>query len=369
MPTWSQILEELKERQTKGETAPFDPVRKKYLALLQQQTGRNVILYATKWMQGDSPPGFVSIVEEDLCGLMEVIHGLKGPDLDLIIHSPGGSPGAAEALVHYLRSKFDNIRVVVPHMAMSAATMISCAADEIVMGKHSFLGPTDPQLMLPTGEGIRAVPAQAILEEFEQAIEECQDPKRIGAWLPKLSQYGPGLLVQCRNACELSALLVEQWLTTYMFKGEADGATKAKKIAEWLADHGEFKTHSRPLPREVLKSKGLKIKPLEEKQEEQDAFLSVFHATMHTFNGTAAVKIIENHLGKAYLKQVRMMQMPVMLPIQMPVPGQPAPGQPQPPTAPVSPETPPAVPLTPAAPPKARSRKKKASKKARKRQT
>lgn len=259
---------------------------------------------------------------------MEVIHGLKGPNLDLIIHSPGGSPGAAEALVHYLRSKFDNIRVIVPHMAMSAATMISCAADEIVMGKHSFLGPTDPQLMLPTGEGIRAVPAQAILEEFEQAIEECQDPKHIGAWLPKLSQYGPGLLVQCRNACELSALLVEQWLKTYMFKGEADGATKAKTIAEWLADHGEFKTHSRPLPRDVLLAKGLKIKPLEEKQEEQDAFLSVFHATMHTFNGTAAVKIIENHLGKAYLKQVRTVQMPMMLPLQMPMPGQPVPGQP-----------------------------------------
>lgn len=351
-----------------GEAAPFDPVRKKYLALLQQQTGRNVILYATKWMQGDSPPGFVSIVEEDLCGLMEVIHGLKGPDLDLIIHSPGGSPGAAEALVHYLRSKFNHIRVVVPHMAMSAATMISCAADEIVMGKHSFLGPTDPQLMLPTGDGIRAVPAQAILEEFEQAIQECQDPKRIGAWLPKLSQYGPGLLVQCRNACELSALLVEQWLTTYMFKGEPDGATKAKTIAGWLADHGEFKTHSRPLPRDALLSKGLKIKPLEEKQEEQDAFLSVFHATMHTFNGTAAVKIIENHLGKAYLKQVRTMQMPLMLPIPMPAPGQPAPGQPQPPTPQASPDVP-AVPLTPGESPKTKPSKKKVSKKARKRRT
>jgi ClpP class serine protease len=29
-------------------------------------------------------------------------------------------------------------------MAMSAATMIACAADVIVMGKHSFLGPIDP---------------------------------------------------------------------------------------------------------------------------------------------------------------------------------------------------------------------------------
>jgi hypothetical protein len=330
MPTWSEILEELKPK-TKGEPPQFDAVRKKYLARVHQLTGRNVILYATKWMQGDAPPGFVSIVEEDLTGLMEVIHGLRGPNLDLILHSPGGSPGAAEALVCYLRSKFEHIRVIVPHMAMSAATMISCAADEIVMGKHSFLGPTDPQLMMPTGEGIRAVPAQAILEEFEQAVQECQDPKRIGAWLPKLSQYGPGLLVQCRNACELSALLVEQWLASYMLKGDPNGAAQAKSIAEWLADHGQFKTHSRPIPRDVLASKGLKIGHLEANQDEQDGFLSVFHATMHTFGGTAAVKIFENHLGKAYLKQVRQVQ------VMMPAPPPPHPADPEPPPSPQSP--------------------------------
>lgn len=39
----------------------------------------------------------------------------------------------------------------------------------------------------------------------------------------------------------------------------------------------------------------------------QDIFLSVFHATTHTFNGTAAVKIIENHLGKAFIKQAQPM--------------------------------------------------------------
>lgn len=94
-----------------------------------------------------------SITNEDLSGLMEVVHGLTGPNLDLILHSPGGSPAAAEALVKYIRSKFDHVRVIVPQMAMSAATMISCSANSIVMGKHSFLGPIDPQFLLPTGVG------------------------------------------------------------------------------------------------------------------------------------------------------------------------------------------------------------------------
>jgi len=62
------------------------------------------------------------------------------PSSTFFLHSPGGSIEAAEAIVTYLRSKFAHIRAIVPHSAMSAATMIAMACDEIVMGKHSFLG-------------------------------------------------------------------------------------------------------------------------------------------------------------------------------------------------------------------------------------
>ena len=120
---------------------------------------------------------------------MEVSYGLESDDgLDLILHSPGGSPEAAEAIVSYLRSRFTNIRVIVPQLAMSAATMIACAANEIVLGKHSSLGPTDPQILIPTSLGIRAVPAQAVLDQFDRAQMECADPAKLSAWLPMLSQ-------------------------------------------------------------------------------------------------------------------------------------------------------------------------------------
>jgi hypothetical protein len=45
-----------------------------------------------------------------MLGFMETIHGLPGPNLDLILHSPGGSGSAAEQIVKYLRTKFDHIR-------------------------------------------------------------------------------------------------------------------------------------------------------------------------------------------------------------------------------------------------------------------
>ncbi|WP_337461520.1 hypothetical protein [Jutongia sp.] len=77
---------------------------------------------------------------------MTCIHGMDcSKGLDLVLHTPGDSPAAAEAIVNYLRAKFGNdIRVIVPQLAMSAGTMIACSAKQIIMGKQSSLGPIDP---------------------------------------------------------------------------------------------------------------------------------------------------------------------------------------------------------------------------------
>lgn len=317
MPTWSGILDELgKSSPGKDQPPDFDGVRRKYLVLAHQHTGRNVILYATKWTQPQPgppvPEPLISIVDEDLQGIMEVVHGLSGPDLDLILHSPGGSLAAAESVVMYLRSKFNHIRVIVPQLAMSAATIIACAADALVLGKHSFLGPIDPQVTVSTKLGLRMVPAQAILEQFKRAQRECEDPNKLGAWLPMLDQYGPDLLMQCDNASKLSEELVRKWLAQYMLKGDRNRATKARRIAKWLSNHKLWKSHGRHIPRSVLENKGLNIEHLEQDQQSQDLFLSVFHATTHTFSNTTAVKIIENHLGMAFIRQFQ------SFPIQVP---------------------------------------------------
>jgi hypothetical protein len=86
------------------------------------------------------------------------------------------------------------------------------------MGKHSFLGPIDPQFMLNTSLGSRMIPAQAIIEQFDKAKDECKDPNLVRAWLPMLSQYGPDLLISCQNATDLGEELVREWLAAYMFK-------------------------------------------------------------------------------------------------------------------------------------------------------
>ncbi len=308
MPTWGELLGEFQPPNTP------DSIRRKYLAKLASHTGRDTILYSTKWTDpANVGPEVISITEEDIQGFMEVVHGLRNEKLDLILHSPGGSPVATEAIVKYLRKKFSHIRVIVPQGAMSAATMLTCAGNSVVLGKHSFLGPIDPQFILQTPLGSRMVPAQAILDQFDLAKQECKTSENLGPWLPILSQYGPGLLIECKNAIALSRKLVAEWLAQYMFKGQKRASHKASFLARSLARHREHKSHGRHLSRDDCKNLGLIVEDLEQDQTLQDLALSVFHASTITFNMTPAAKIIENHNGRAFVKLAGAIRLPAQL--------------------------------------------------------
>jgi membrane-bound ClpP family serine protease len=234
---------------------------------------------------------------------MEVFKDLdKDAGLDLILHSPGGDPTAAASLVQYTRSKFDDVRVIVPVAAMSAATMWTLSADSILMGKHSQLGPIDPQLANQMGF---MVPAAAIRKQFKTAQDECAaDPAKLSAWVPTLQQFFPGLLEICSDAEALSRAMVSEWLAEYMFKKLANRNELASEAADFFADTGRHISHSRGIAREQLSKDlpALNIENLEDTPALQEAVLSAYHIVNHTLSMTGTVKLIENQLGRAYIK-------------------------------------------------------------------
>lgn len=118
-----------------------------------------------------------------------------------------------------------------------------------------------------------------------------------------LSQYGPALLVRCQDQIDFGKELVGDWLKSYMFKDEGDEIPD--KIAEYLSNHGNFKTHGKHI--NIIKAMeiGLKIEQLENNQDFQDKVLSAFHATMHSFGSTNTAKIIANQNGNCYIKQFK----------------------------------------------------------------
>ena len=296
MASENEILNQIIEYKKTGQ----DLIRRRYLAQLSEYTKNDVILYAASFpcTIPNVSGNLLSIGLDDIQGFMTCMNGLGSDKLDLIIHSPGGSLEAADQIVQYLRSKYEYIRAIVPQNAMSAATMIACACDEIVMGKHSAIGPIDPQMTLTRANGVSySLPAHSILADFECAKQEiAQDSAAAKVWIPKLLEIPNGFLDLCKQTIMLSKSRVAEWLNLYMFKNEGD--KKGETIAQWLGDFNEHKTHGRPINYQLAKTQGLKITLLENDQEFQDKVLNVFHATQATFHVVSCVKIIENHQGK-----------------------------------------------------------------------
>lgn len=209
---------------------------------------------------------------------MAALEGLSNENLDLILHSPGGSLEAAEQIVKYLRNKYQHIRAIIPQNAMSAATMIACACT-----------------------GPFTAPAQSILDEFEMAKSEIiRNPKSAAIWIKRIDKYPQGFLKICENTIQLSKDRVSEWLKNWMFKGDIDAHKKAQEVATWLGSAEQHLTHGHPIDINEAVSKGLKVKPLEDEQGFQELVLSVFHSTMATHDFTGCLKLIENQEGKGY---------------------------------------------------------------------
>lgn len=288
MPNWSDVLKEIQSCD-----GGLDRIRRKYLLKLHRLTGRNVIAYYSGWLQKPGVNG-CALSDVDKNGLMNAVHGLdKNKGLDLLLHTPGGDFAATESIGHYLRQMFDiNIRCFIPQLAMSGGTMIACACREIFMGKESNIGPIDPQF--------NGFPAHGVIDEFSRAIAAIkEDPESIPIWQTIISKYHPTFIGECQNAISLATDIVTKWLMSGMFSGDSKAKEKAKAIVEKLNNHADTKMHARHIHADEAKSFGLNITMLESSDQLQDIVLTIHHAYMHTFSSSQAIKIVENHKGRA----------------------------------------------------------------------
>ncbi|RJX21187.1 MAG: hypothetical protein C4570_02890 [Ammonifex sp.] len=151
--------------------------------------------------------------------------------IDLLLHTPGGLVLAAEQIARALEKHPAKVTVFVPHYAMSGGTMISLAADEIVMDENAVLGPVDPQL--------GNYPAASILETVRQkGIDKVDDTTMV---LADIS----------RKAIQQVEEFVRFLLQRKM------GPEKAGAVAHFLTS-GRF-THDYPITPEQLKEIGLPV--------------------------------------------------------------------------------------------------------------
>jgi ClpP class serine protease len=119
--------------------------------------------------------GFPLVRYIDVNDSEEVLRAIQMTDeeipLDIVLHTPGGLVLAALQIAAAIRDHKAKTTVFVPHYAMSGGTLISLAANEIVMSKQAVLGPVDPQLgRFPAASMIKVVEQKPIAEIDDETL-------------------------------------------------------------------------------------------------------------------------------------------------------------------------------------------------------
>ncbi len=291
MPSWNELFDSIQQDRA------LEEKKKTFFKDLQAITGRNYVVYYSCWQQKHGVPGGdFSIDDDDRNGFMNALHGLdKSKGLDLILHTPGGDFAATQSIVGYLYSFFSgDVRVIVPHTAMSAGTMIACSSKEIIMGRHSNLGPIDPQ--------INGMPANEFVDLFKKALDDIQNGVNIPYWQMTLQKYPPTFFGMCNNAIKASKKVVGQWLEQSMLSGESK--TEIEKTVNYLSDyHSHLQHNTRLMIDDLRKNTALKITNLEDDQGFQEKILSLYHCYQIMAGRSEVAKLIENHNLVKFVKR------------------------------------------------------------------
>ena len=86
-------------------------------------------------------------IEPRDCALFAELLGDVGDEpVDILLETIGGFTDATESLVRLIQNTVKNLRVIVANSSKSNGTLLCLAANSIVMGATSELGPIEPQL-------------------------------------------------------------------------------------------------------------------------------------------------------------------------------------------------------------------------------
>src|SRR4030042_813482 len=155
--------------------------------------------------------------------------------IDLALHPPGGLVLASEQIACALKRHKGKVTVFVPHHAMSGGTLISLAADEIVMDPDAVLGPVDPQLGSPQSG---YYPAASILKALEQPNPNREDHTIIQGDIARKA-------------------ITQVYQTIHRLLLEHQAPEKASELAKMFSE-GRW-THDYPIDLEEAKAMGLPV--------------------------------------------------------------------------------------------------------------
>lgn len=245
--------------------------RQTQIRAIEERTTRRLICYIAG--------AATSISSYDIPPFVDLLHDVQtGDQLDLMLHTPGGDVDQAERIVLLCRKKVGDeggFRVVVPDSAKSAGTLIAIAADEIVMGQPSELGPIDPQIQITTATGEPMVrPAQSFLDGLQEIVDSTAQTGSLSpAYFPLLDKLDPALIDFSRKALLRSEQFAERFLEQYMLRDDPD---KATAVAKELNDVKKHLSHGAVIDARRAIEMGLAVRLLDPEDDLWQAYWRLY---------------------------------------------------------------------------------------------
>ncbi|HLG36235.1 MAG TPA: ATP-dependent Clp protease proteolytic subunit [Bacteroidia bacterium] len=158
-------------------------------------------------------------------------------DIHVIIESDGGDADAAYHIAKLLDVHFKGtIKYIVPRFAKSAATLLVCGGNKIVMGETSELGPLDPQIQQNDGSYISAKAVQSTLVLIKKYLSE-GDKHGLELATILSSRLNPLVLGQYESTLEIAKEYQEELLHLRMFGQNEDVKEIVHKFATGYTHH------------------------------------------------------------------------------------------------------------------------------------
>ena len=184
--------------------------------------------------------------------LRAVVHG---QEINVLLHGPGGDGSIVEKMVEMCRGhlprKNGKLRVIVPNLAKSAATVFALGADEIVMGYCSELGPIDPQVTIVNSGVPTQLSAVSYVEARENLMADLAKATAKGepttGYLTQLAGLNIPFIQEMANVIHFAESTAARLLNKYnlvtKFPKAAEREKKSKEIANKLLSKELFPIH------------------------------------------------------------------------------------------------------------------------------
>ncbi|NMB70398.1 hypothetical protein GYA27_04345 [candidate division WWE3 bacterium] len=177
-----------------------------------------------------------------------------------VLYSSGGDGRSAYRIASLLRSFCDELVIVIPEIAASAATMLALAGDSVVMTPLAYLTAVDTSLTHPLNPKDKSNnPVRVELEEVKRAAStlikpDNQDKDNLEAYKIMFNYIHPVAFGSMERASNLSEMLCKDILN---LRRNPISADEAEKLTVKL--NRDYPSHGYPITRKKAREIGIPV--------------------------------------------------------------------------------------------------------------